>query len=210
MKITWLGHSSFILEDSNGIKVLTDPFDDTTGYKIFEGTVDVLTISHHHFDHDYTEKVKYSNMIDKTGNFNFNNVEITGLPSYHDKVKGAKRGKNIIFIIEMDGYRICHLGDLGYVLSEDEIKKIGKIDILLIPVGGNFTIDGKEAAKISKCINPHIIMPMHYQTENLSFQLDGLDMFLKYMKNGEKVCKNHMTFTDKLECLNKVKILNYK
>ncbi|MBV4418805.1 MBL fold metallo-hydrolase [Clostridium tyrobutyricum] len=211
MKVTWLGHSSFILEDSNNIKVLTDPFDDSTGYKVFEGTVDTVTISHHHFDHDYTKKITYSNIIDKTGDFNFQNISIKGFPSYHDKVKGAKRGKNIIFIIEMDGYRLCHLGDLGYVLSKEEINNLKSIDVLFIPVGGNFTIDGKEAAEVAKLIHPHIIIPMHYKTPDLSFELDGLETFLKYIKSGKYIGKNYLNLSD--DCKNQykdVKILNYK
>jgi L-ascorbate metabolism protein UlaG (beta-lactamase superfamily) len=209
MKIIYLGHSSFILENSKGIKILTDPFDTTTGYKVFKGNVDIVTISHHHFDHDYIKELTCSNIIDKPEDFTFQDIFISGIPSYHDKVKGAKRGSNTIFIIEMDGYRLCHLGDLGYILSDDEISKIGKIDVLFIPVGGNFTIDGKEAAKVAKSINPHIIIPMHYKTEALEFQLDGLETFLKYIKNGENVGKNYLTLEDKLNDFNKVKILDY-
>ncbi|MBR9648914.1 MAG: MBL fold metallo-hydrolase [Clostridium tyrobutyricum] len=211
MKITWLGHSSFILEDSNNIKVLTDPFDDSTGYKVFSGNVDAVTISHHHFDHDYTQKITCPNIIDKTGDFNFQNISIKGFPSYHDKVKGAKRGKNIIFIIEMDGYRLCHLGDLGYILSREEINNLKSIDVLFIPVGGNFTIDGKEAAEVAKLINPHIIIPMHYKTPDLSFELDGLETFLKYIKSGKYIDKNYLNLSD--DCKNQykdVKILDYK
>ncbi|WP_446898257.1 MBL fold metallo-hydrolase [Clostridium sp. LBM24168] len=210
MKITYLAHSSFILESSNGTKILTDPFDTTIGYKIFEGDVDIVTISHHHFDHDYVEKIKCKNIIDKTGHFNFENISITGIPSYHDKIKGAKRGKNTIFIIEIDNYRVCHLGDLGYVLSEDEVSALGSIDVLFIPVGGNFTIDGKEAAKVSSAINPHIVIPMHYKTPLLSFELDGLETFLKHMKNVENVSSNFLNLKEKLTCSNKVQILEYK
>lgn len=210
MKITYLAHSSFILENSKGTKILTDPFDNTVGYKVFEGSVDIVTISHHHFDHDYIEKLKCKNIIDKTGDFNFGDISITGIPSYHDKVKGAKRGKNIIFIIEMDNYRICHLGDLGYVLSENEISALGNIDVLFIPIGGNFTIDGKEAAKVSSAINPHITIPIHYKTPLLSFELDGLETFLKHIKNCENVGSSFLNLQGKLTCSNKVQILEYK
>ncbi|MCH3965343.1 MAG: MBL fold metallo-hydrolase [Clostridium sp.] len=209
MKITYLAHSSFILENSNGKKVLTDPYDNTVGYKVFKGNVDIVTISHHHFDHDYVENLNCENIIDKTGHFNFEEISITGIPSYHDKVKGAKRGKNIIFIIEMDNYRLCHLGDLGYILSEDEISALGNIDVLFVPVGGNFTIDGKEAAKVSSLINPHIVIPMHYKTPLLSFELDGLETFLKYAKNIENIGCNFLDLNEKPTCSNKVQILEY-
>ncbi|MHC6181338.1 MBL fold metallo-hydrolase [Clostridium sp. JNZ X4-2] len=210
MKITWLGHSSFLLEDSNCHKLLTDPFDETVGYKVFQGEVDLITISHNHFDHNYTQNIKYGHIINKTGSFNLYDIPIMGIPSYHDKVRGAKRGKNIIFIIEMDGYRICHLGDLGYILSKDEIEKLGSIDVLLIPVGGNFTIDGKEAAELTRSINSHMVIPMHYKTSSLTFELDGLEKFLKYMKGAERIKNNSLVIENKLQEYNSVKILDYK
>ena len=210
MEITWLGHSSFLIEDSKGREVLTDPFDESVGYPVFDGEVDVVTISHSHFDHNYTEKVKYNDISDKVGYFNLCDIPIAGIPSYHDKVQGAKRGENIIFIIQVDGYRICHLGDLGYILSSDEIKNLGNIDILLLPIGGNYTIDGKEAAELSNKINSHIIIPMHYKTHVLSFPLDGLENFLTYIKKGEKVGSNKIHIEGPLDGENKVKILDYK
>ena len=210
MEITWLGHSSFLLEDSKGRKVLTDPFDETVGYDTFKGDVDVVTISHHHFDHSYIENIKYKESIDKVGFFYLCDIPITGIPSYHDKMLGAKRGENTIFIIEIDGYRICHLGDLGHTLSNEDIKQIGKIDLLLIPIGGNYTIDGKEAAEIAKAINSHIVLPMHYKTPLLSFQLEGLEDFLSYMKSGERIGGNKLSIEGPLEGFNKVAILDYK
>lgn len=210
MEITWLGHSSFFLEDSKGRKVLMDPFDESVGYPVFEGEVDIVTISHYHFDHSYTEKVKFSHIADKAGFFYLCDIPVAGIPSYHDKMQGAKRGENMIFIVEMDGYRICHLGDLGYILSAEEIKNLGKVDILLIPIGGNYTIDGKEAAELAHSINSPLIIPMHYNTPLLSFELDGLENFLTYMKNGEKVGSNKLSIEGPLEGEKQVKILNYK
>lgn len=210
MEITWLGHSSFLLEDSKGRKVLTDPFDESVGYPTFSGNVNIVTISHYHFDHSYTKKVKYDHIADKSGFFNLCDIPITGIPSYHDKVQGAKRGENMIFILEMDGCRICHLGDLGYVLSNEEIKKLGHIDILLLPIGGNYTIDGKEASQLANMVKSHVIIPMHYKTQMLSFPLEGLENFLTYMKNGEKVGSNKLLISGTLQGENRVKILNFK
>ncbi|AWI07585.1 MBL fold metallo-hydrolase [Clostridium drakei] len=209
MIITWLGHSSFLIEDSHGRKVLTDPFDKSVGYKLFEGDVDLVTVSHHHFDHDYTEKINYDNLIDKSGFFNLSDIPVTGIPSYHDKVKGAKRGENIIFILNIDGYKVCHLGDLGYILSPEEIQSLGHIDVLFIPIGGNYTIDGKEASQVAKSINSPIVIPMHYKTPLLSFELEGLENFLTYMKNGEKVGSNKLIIEGSLENKSIVKILNF-
>ena len=210
MELTWLGHSSFILEDSKGRKVLTDPFDESVGYETFKGEVDVITISHHHLDHSYIENIKHKETIDKVGFFYLCDFPISGIPSYHDKMLGAKRGENTIFIIEVDGYRICHLGDLGHMLSTEDIKQIGNIDILLIPIGGNYTINGKEAAEIAKAINSHIVIPMHYKTPILSFELEGLEDFLTYMKNGDRVGGNKLSIEGAIEGFNKVKILDYK
>lgn len=209
MEITWLGHSSFLIKDSDGRKVLTDPFDESVGYKTFKDEVDLVTISHHHFDHDYLDSIKNKPEIaDEVGLFYKCDIPIEGIASYHDDVKGAKRGENIIYILTIDGYKICHLGDLGHILSHEDINKIGNIDILLIPVGGNYTIDGKEASYIAKSINPHIIIPMHYKTPYISFPIAGVETFVTNMKNGEKV-KNHiLKIEGELTERNAVKILD--
>lgn len=210
MKITWLGHSSFLLEDSQKRKLLTDPFDETVGYKVFNGDVDVVTVSHHHFDHDYTKMINESAaIIDNVGLFYEKDIPIKGIPSYHDKFKGAKRGENVIYIIEMDNLKICHLGDLGYILSQDEINELGDIDVLLIPVGGNFTIDSKEAAELCNKIKPHIIIPMHYKTPAITFPIDGVEGFINHMKNGVKVNDSTLTIDKVPDERNLVKILDY-
>ncbi|WP_333859623.1 MBL fold metallo-hydrolase [Clostridium sp.] len=209
MEIQWIAHSCFLFKNSKGKKLLTDPFDESVGYNTFQGDVDIITTSHNHFDHCYTEKIKYKNLINTAGFYKLFEMNIWGIPSYHDKVQGAKRGENIIFIIEMDDYRICHLGDIGYILTENELKKLGNIDILLIPIGGNFTINGKEAAKLAKAINSHIVIPMHYKTSCLTFELEGLEEFLKYMKNGNRIKSNILKIETKLSDYNVVTILNF-
>lgn len=213
MKITWLGHSSFLIEDSKGRKILTDPFDESLGYKTFNGDVDVVTISHHHFDHDYTKNLDLSKtqILDKTGIFNLCDIPIMGFPSFHDEVKGGKRGENNIYIFTVDGYKICHLGDLGYILSKEEVRSLGNIDILLIPVGGNYTLDSKKAYELTKILNSHIIIPMHYKTPLLSFPLDGVENFLTFMKNAKTSNTNFINITgDISDMTNEVFILNYK
>ena len=208
MKITWLGHSSFLVEDSKGKKLLTDPFEPSIGYSIYKGAADIVTISHHHFDHDYVNEIKGNPIIcDKLGDFNYCDIPIYGLPSFHDKVRGAKRGENTIFVLEMDGFRLCHLGDLGHTLLPEDIDKIGKIDVLFIPVGGNFTLDSSEAAVIAKAIGSHIVIPMHYKTPLLSFPLAGVEGFITEMKNGENINSSSLIITEKLEGHNKVKLL---
>lgn len=213
MKITWLGHSSFLIEDSKGRKILTDPFDESVGYKTFNGDVDVVTISHHHFDHDFTKNLDSSkvHILDKVGAFNLCDIPIMGFPSFHDETKGTKRGENTIYVITVDGYKICHLGDLGHTLSKDEIISLGNIDILLIPVGGNYTIDAKTAYELTKSLKSRIIIPMHYKTPALSFPLDGVENFLTFMKNVKKSNDNFINITgDISDMTNEVFILNYK
>ena len=126
--------------------------------KFIKAVLDIVTISHQHFDHNYTKELNGDyEIIDKIGMYNLNDIYIKGTPSYHDKDKGAKRGDNIIFTFKMDDYTLCHLGDLGHTLSNNDIDAIGDVDILFIPVGGNYTIDGKEASEVTKKINPKIV-----------------------------------------------------
>lgn len=211
MNITWLGHSSFLIEDSKGRKILTDPFDETVGYEVFKDNADIVTISHQHFDHNYIKNLApETNIIDKIGFFNIGDIPIEGFPSFHDKEEGSKRGENIIFVLEVDGYRVCHLGDLGYILSKEEISKLGAIDVLFIPIGGNFTLDGTEAALLSKEIKSHFVIPMHYKTHALNFALDGLEKFLINMKNAYKTESCTLNISGDLDEYNQVKILEYK
>lgn len=210
MKITWLGHSSFLIEDSKGRKLLTDPFDGSVGYKVYDDVADVVTISHHHFDHDYTEKIKGNpQIIDKVGLFNICDIDIASIASYHDKMKGEKRGENIIFTFKMDGYKLCHLGDLGCLLTEEDIQKIGTIDILFIPVGGNYTLDGKEASTVAKMLNSHIVIPMHFKTSAINFPLEGAENFITNMKNGDRIRTKSLTIERPLADYNIVKILEF-
>lgn len=209
MQITWFGQSCFLIKSYDGVVILTDPFDNKIGYKPYNGFADVVTISHHHFDHDYTKNLSEdTKIIDSTGVFNFQNVKIEGIPSYHDKVKGAARGNNTIFVFQVDNLRICHLGDLGYILNDDEINLLGDIDILLIPVGGNFTINAREAAELCRKLQSKIVIPMHYKTSLISLPLDGVDKFILEMKNGEKMIENKISILDKPSGVNEVKILN--
>lgn len=213
MKIQWIGHSSFLITSSNNTKVLTDPFPSTIGYKVKDIYTDIVTISHHHFDHNCLENIKGDYVVlDNPGEVLCEKIIFKGFPSYHDKVNGSKRGPNTIFTFTIDDITICHLGDLGYLLNDKEIQDLGEINILLVPVGGNYTIDNKEAANLCKKINSNIIIPMHYHTPDLNFELSGLDDFLITMETYEKLHSNFLNIVNK-DCLrnekNKVYILNY-
>lgn len=205
MNLTWFGQSCFLIETDENKKILTDPFDETLGYKPYKGAADIITISHHHFDHDCIKNFPENIIIfDKPGTYKYENIEIVGFPSYHDDLKGAARGKNIIFTFKIDNIKICHLGDLGYILSEDEVNSLGNIDVLLVPVGGNFTIDGNEAAKLCMKINSKIVIPMHYKTPLISLPIDGIDKFILNMKNGEKLHESKLIIEKNLSGTNKV------
>ncbi|MBC8060406.1 MAG: MBL fold metallo-hydrolase [Clostridiaceae bacterium] len=209
MEITYLGHSSFLIKDSKGRLLLTDPYEESVGYPSYKGRADVITISHHHADHDYVAEVQGNpEILDKIGFFNLCDIPISGIHSYHDTTEGMKRGDNTIYAFEMDGYKLCHLGDLGHLLTKDVIDTLGVIDILFVPVGGNYTIDGGEASQVCKQLKSHVVIPMHYKTQYLNFPIDGLENFLSKMKSGDRVNSNTLSFNEKLTNINVVKILN--
>ena len=169
MDITYLGHSSFRLKGKVA-SVVIDPFDSkTVGLPFQKVSAEIVTISHDHEDHNQAEMVKdVRKVISGPGEYEINGVSIVGIASYHDDVKGAKRGKNTIYMIEMDGLRIVHLGDLGHKLSEKFIEKVGSVDVLMIPVGGEYTIGAVRATELARLIEPGIIIPMHYKVPNLN------------------------------------------
>jgi L-ascorbate metabolism protein UlaG (beta-lactamase superfamily) len=188
MEIIWLGHASFLLKNSIGKRLLLDPFPNDIGYSTYEDKVDLIVMSHKHFDHCYISPANSeTKLIDTIGYHKTDFCTIKGIQSYHDKQNGLKRGSNIIYIIDMDGFRICHLGDLGHTLDSETLSQIGKIDVLMIPVGGNFTIDGLEAANVATSINSKYIIPMHYKTPELTFELEGPEKFLTSIKNVKKI-----------------------
>ena len=188
MEVIWLGHASFLLKNSIGKRLLLDPFPSDIGYPTYEDKVDLIVMSHKHFDHSYISVANSeTKLIDTTGEHKTDFCIIKGLSSYHDKENGLKRGVNNIYIIDMDGFRICHLGDLGHTLDSQTISQIGKVDVLMVPIGGNFTIDGAEAAKVATSINPTYIIPMHYKTPKLTFELEGPEKFLTSIKNVKKI-----------------------
>lgn len=209
MKLTYLGHASFLIETKSGVKILTDPYDSSVGYTVFEIEPDIVLTSHKHFDHGYTGSLKGDFVLfDTEGEFEAKGVKIKGIKTFHDKEQGKKRGENIVFVIE-DEFLVAHLGDLGHELSEAELEKLGRIDILLIPVGGVYTIDPKEAFNVAKAINPKLIIPMHYKTQKLKFDLSSVDEFTKLFDRFERV-ESYNLDIDKMPSEQKVVILNHK
>ena len=184
MEIKYLGHAAFLIKSKNA-RLLTDPFDpQMVEIKLSKIEADIVTISHHHQDHDFMAAISGEPLvIDLPGDYEKRGFRIFGYPSYHDKVQGKERGKNTLFKIETEGIRILHCGDLGYVPDEKFLDSLGEIDILLVPVGGYYTIDAKEAVALAKKIEPAIIIPMHYKTAKhhpqIFEKIAPLDDFLK-------------------------------
>ncbi|MFC1612867.1 MBL fold metallo-hydrolase [Patescibacteria group bacterium] len=186
MQIFYLGHSCFKLQNNN-VTLITDPFDKTVGLKVPNIIADIATVSHEHKDHNNTSAVKCNEVnpfvINMPGEYEVKGVFVYGIPCYHDDKNGEERGLNTIYRIEMDGVNICHLGDLGHLLTDAELSKIGNIDVLMIPVGGKFTIGAKEASAIINQMEPRIVIPMHYKMNKTSSSLglDSIEPFLKEM-----------------------------
>lgn len=180
MKIKWLGHSCFLMTSESGIRLLTDPFIGQVGYTQPDVEADIVTISHGHYDHNYIKAVKGEfTHIKEPGKYIQDGINISGISTYHDEVGGKERGSNVVFIFEIDELRICHCGDLGHLPNSLQIEEIGRVDVLLVPIGSVYTIDAAGAANVIKLLKPSICIPMHYKTPALSFTLDGVDEFLK-------------------------------
>jgi len=193
LQIRWHGHSCFEIKDD--ITLVTDPHDGKSiGIPAPNIEGDIILVSHDHYDHNSVKTVEKigSKVVRDERKRNIYNVVIRGIKTYHDENFGDSRGENIIFKFLIDDINFCHLGDLGHILEEDIAEKIGDVDILFIPVGGNFTIDANYAWKIVNLIKPSIIIPMHYKIGGLSLPIDTLDKFLetsifKILKVGNEI-----------------------
>lgn len=185
MNIVWKGQSCFQISSNpskNGsISIVIDPFDKEIGLRTPKLQADILLLTHDHHDHNNIKAVSGDYLlIDGPGEYDIKGSFIQGIHSFHDNSQGKERGANTIYIIETEDIRICHLGDLGQKeLTTEQLDKIGDVDILMIPVGGTYTIDSAEAIMIMSQIEPRIIIPMHYHIPKLSIKIDGVDKFLK-------------------------------
>jgi len=186
MQIIWKGQSFFqiIARHNNGrITIAIDPFSEDIGLKIPSIEADITLITHYHQDHANVKAIKGQPFsIESPGEYEVKGVFIQGIDSFHDNVKGKKRGKNTIYLIEVEDIKICHLGDIGQKeLTDDQVEKISQVDILMIPIGGVFTISAEEAVKIISQLEPKLVIPMHYKIPKLNIKLDGPEKFLKRM-----------------------------
>jgi L-ascorbate metabolism protein UlaG (beta-lactamase superfamily) len=180
MKIDWLGHSCFKVTLKNGVVILFDPFDSTIGYAQQEVEPDIVVISHDHRDHSDLSHIKGDyTMVDTAGVHKIGDVTLTGIKTWHDHCDGAQRGESLAFLLSVNGLRLCHMGDVGCVPSDDVLEQLKGVELLLIPVGGNYTVDAKEAMVIIDAITPNIIIPMHFKTPECNLEIAPLYDFLE-------------------------------
>jgi L-ascorbate metabolism protein UlaG (beta-lactamase superfamily) len=211
MEITWLGHSCFKLKGKQ-TTVVTDPFSPGLGYTLGKVSAQVVTISHGHAGHSYFQGISGEPRIIKSpGEYEASGVLTTAVRTYHDNEKGAQRGKNTAYVIDVDDVLVCHLGDLGHVLTAEQTKDIETVDVLLVPVGGFSTIDAVQAAQVVRHLEPKIVIPMHYKTADLKRELDTADRFLKEMGVKEIIPQPKLTVNkNSLPLTMQVVLLSYK
>jgi L-ascorbate metabolism protein UlaG (beta-lactamase superfamily) len=187
LDITWLGHSCFRIKGKE-VTVITDPCHPSLGYSLSRLQADIVTLSHFHPGHSYTEAITSEfRAIKGPGEYELSGIFITGIATWHDAVNGEKLGKNTVYLLEMDGVTLCHLGDLGHLPSSELIEDMDDIDVLFLPVGGVSTIGSSTAAEIVRRLTPKVVIPMHYKTAALTTELEPVDKFLKEMGVKEKV-----------------------
>lgn len=185
MDITWLGHSCFRIKGSNAV-IINDPFPPDLGYTLGKQTANIVTLSHEHPSHSYVQGIGGEPRIIKgPGEYEISGVLIIGVAAFHDTQRGQVRGKNTIYVMEIDGVSVCHLGDLGHVLSSEQVEEIGNVDVLLLPVGGRSTINSTLASEVIRQLEPKAVIPMHYKTPSIKRELDPVDVFLKEMGMGQ-------------------------
>ena len=191
MTISWFGQSCFRIEAKEG-SILTDPFSKDIGLKPPKIKDDLVLVSHNHYDHNNVEDAGSEAFIIKNpGEYEKNSIAVLGINSYHDKSEGKERGSNTIYVIKAEDMTVCHLGDLGQEkLDEKQVEEIGDVDILMIPVGGSYTINYKEALEVISQIEPKIVIPMHYKVKDLNVDIESADKFVKELGlTPEKVDK---------------------
>jgi L-ascorbate metabolism protein UlaG (beta-lactamase superfamily) len=190
MKLIWVGHSCFLITAKSGIGIITDPYHTEQGvnYAPVREMAAIVTVSHDHYDHNAVQSVGgRPEVVKGSGTKTVKGIEFRGIASFHDDAAGKKRGDNTIFCFTVDGIKFCHLGDLGHALSAEQVKEIGAVDILFIPVGGYFTIDAAMATRVCDEIKPRVIVPMHFKTSQWNAPVTGIDAFLSGKKNIRKL-----------------------
>jgi len=195
MKINWLAHATFAITSDAGTKIITDPIanGEHMTYDELDESADIVTVSHDHLDHCNVAAVKGNPEILRAS-AEVKGIKFKAIPSYHDASQGKDRGSNTMFSIELDGIRVFHPGDLGHLLSDLDVKEIGKVDIIFLPVGGHFTIDPMVAGQLCDQLKPKIIIPMHFKTDKCKMPIVGVDEFLKGKENVTRLDSSEVEF----------------
>jgi len=201
MKIKWYGHASFLITSEKGMRIITDPYepgayDGGIAYKPIEDAADVVTVSHDHADHNYVQGVKGNPQVVKgSGHHVAEGITFEGYGTYHDPSGGKERGENTMFVFTVDGVTICHAGDLGHLLTEKDARALGPIDVLMLPIGGVYTLDPKEATDVTNFLSPKILIPMHYKTPGCGFPIADVEDFLKGKPSVERANASEISVT---------------
>lgn len=189
MDLTYFGHATFLASAADGTTILIDPFNPEVGYPMPEVRPTAVTLSHEHSDHNYVKMAQGSPKVIRglqQGGSDWNKVDervgqvhVRTVPTFHDKSRGGERGRNAVFIFETEGLRVVHLGDLGHTLDPGQVESIGQPDVLMIPVGGHFTIGPSEADEVVRSLNARLVLPMHYKTAvNQGWPIATVDEFV--------------------------------
>ena len=195
MEVTWLGHSCFKIKGRHAT-VITDPYWPDLGYSLGKHTARIVTMSHQHPGHSYVRGISGEpKQVAGPGEYEISGVLIIGIGTYHDAEKGKKRGKNTVYLMEVDEVSVCHLGDLGHVLTSEQVEQIDNVDVLLLPVGGTSTVNAATAAEIVRQLEPNAVVPMHYKTNVLKKELAPVDRFLREMGLKEVTSQPKLSFT---------------
>jgi L-ascorbate metabolism protein UlaG (beta-lactamase superfamily) len=197
MKVKWLGHACFLVTSKGGVIIITDPYVVGGGinYSPIEETADIVTVSHGHDDHSNVSAVQGNpEIVRGDGTKTAKGIQFRGIATYHDASQGTQRGPNTVFCFTVDAIKLCHLGDLGHVLSPGQVNEIGTVDILFIPVGGFYTIDASIASQVCNQLKPKVVIPMHFKTPKCAYPLAGVEGFFKGKKNVRKVEDSEVEF----------------
>ncbi len=192
-EIKWLGHACVRLRGRD-VTVLMDPVSPETGYSPAKQRADIVTVSHPHPGHRYLELVRPGyRLVEGPGEYEIKGTFITGIRTYHDEERGARLGKNTVYIVDLDGVQICHLGDLGHVLNDEQAELLSEVDVLLVPVGGGSTLDADRAVEVVGQIEPHIVIPLQFRTEQGDRERDPVDRFMRAMGVTEWTARETLT-----------------
>jgi L-ascorbate metabolism protein UlaG (beta-lactamase superfamily) len=216
MKIKWCGHATFLITSASGTTIVTDPYEPggyngALAYGSIPDEINIAVVSHDHPDHNYVKALKGKPQVVKgKGTTAVSGIEFKGIPTYHDTTKGKERGQSTIFCFTVDGVRLCHLGDLGHTLSAKEVAEVGQVDVLMIPVGGFYTIDAKTATEVMHSLKPRLVIPMHVKTAKCSFPITTVDEFIAGKSNVKKLATSEIDVTkDTLPASTEIHVLTF-